>query len=135
MPLNRGIMARAQYRSRRKASGGRYHPLRTKRRRELSRYPASTKLGEEKRKILRIQGGNLKQFIVSTSSISVSTASAAGKGKTRKVKILNVVENPANPNLVRRNILTKGAIVETELGRVRVTSRPGQEGSLNGILL
>ena len=50
-------------------------------------------------------------------------------------KILNVVENSANPHLVRRNILTKGAIVETEMGKVKVTSRPGQDACLNGIAL
>jgi len=57
------------------------------------------------------------------------------KGKTQKTEILNVVENPANPNLVRRNVITKGAVVETKLGRVRVTSRPGQEGTVNGVLV
>ena len=56
-------------------------------------------------------------------------------GKTQKTEILNVVGNPANPNLVRRNILTKGAVVETKLGRARITSRPGQEGTINGILV
>ena len=57
------------------------------------------------------------------------------KGKATKVEIINVVENPANPHLVRRNIITKGAIVETKLGKVRITSRPGQEAALNGVLI
>ena len=57
------------------------------------------------------------------------------KGKTTKTQILNVIENAANPHLVRRNIITKGAIVETKLGKVKVTSRPGQEGMISGMLV
>jgi len=49
--------------------------------------------------------------------------------------MINVTENFANPNLVRRNILTKGTVVETKLGKVKITSRPGQEGTVNGKLL
>jgi len=45
------------------------------------------------------------------------------------------VETPSNKFLARQNVLTKGAIVETELGKVRITNRPTQEGVLNGILL
>ena len=43
--------------------------------------------------------------------------------------------NSANPNYVRRNIITKGAIVETPEGNAKVTSRPGQDGVINGILI
>ena len=54
---------------------------------------------------------------------------------TKPAKIITVRENPANPNYVQRNIVTKGAILETELGLVRVISRPGQDGVLNGVRL
>ena len=40
-----------------------------------------------------------------------------------------------DPNYVRRNILTKGAIVETELGRARITSRPGMDGIISGVVI
>ena len=63
--------------------------------------------------------------------INVSDAS----GKTKRVEMTNVVENSADPNYVRRNILTKGAIVETEMGRVRITSRPGMDGVISGVLV
>jgi small subunit ribosomal protein S8e len=49
--------------------------------------------------------------------------------------MLSVVENQANPHFVRRNIVTKGAVVETELGRVRITSRTGQDGVVNAVLI
>jgi SSU ribosomal protein S8E len=50
-------------------------------------------------------------------------------------EIKNVVENPANPHYVRRNIINKGAVLETNMGKIKVTSRSGQNGALNGVLL
>lgn len=125
-------MARSQERSKRKASGGRYHYSRSKMQYELAGFPASTKLSPEKRvRTVRLLGGNQKQVTLATNIINVTDK----KGKTVKTEITNVIENPANPQLVIRNIITKGAIVETKLGKARVTSRSGQEGSLNGVLV
>lgn len=125
-------MARSQARSLRKASGGRYHSMRTKRKYELARYPAQTKVDPVvKMKKKRTLGGNRKNAVLTTNLINVTDK----KGKATKTEILTVVENPANPNLVRRNILTKGAVVDTKMGKVRVTNRPGQEGSVSGVLL
>jgi len=56
-------------------------------------------------------------------------------GKRSKSKLLRVIRNPANVDYQRRGVITKGAIVETELGQARVTSRPGQDGVINAILL
>jgi len=125
-------MARSQEKPRRKASGGRYHPYRTKKRHELAGFPAQTKLeAAEKQKTRRVRGGSRKYILLEAKQISVADA----KGKVAKTDILNVVGNPANPHLVRRNIITKGAVVETKLGKARVTSRPGQHGVVNGILV
>lgn len=125
-------MARSQTRSKRKPSGGRYHSARGKKKQELAGYSANTKISEKtKVRSKRVLGGNKKQKILSTKLISV----ADKKGKTTKTEVLDVLENPANPHLVRRNIITKGAIVETKLGKAKVTSRPGQEGALHGVLL
>jgi small subunit ribosomal protein S8e len=55
-------------------------------------------------------------------------------GKTSAVTIENVTDNEANEHYVRRNILTKGSIIKTELGDARITSRPGQDGVVNAIL-
>ena len=57
------------------------------------------------------------------------------KGKVTRTKILTVTENPANPNYVQRNIITKGAIIQTELGNARITSRMGQDGVVNAVLI
>ncbi len=123
-------MARSQERSQRKATGGRYHQVRTKRKFELAGFLANTKLGKvQKVQQKRTIGGSQKVSMLEAFQINVTDKD----GKSTKVKITNVVDNPANPHLVRRNIITKGSIVETEKGRARVTSRPGQEGTLNGV--
>ncbi len=124
-------MARSQARSKRKVSGGRYHPARSKRGTELAGYPAMTKIDESaKLRTKRVIGGNTKNYLLTAKEINV-----ANKGKVTKTEMVNVLENPANPNLVGRNVITKGAIVETKLGKVRITSRPGQEGSVSGVLI
>jgi small subunit ribosomal protein S8e len=56
-------------------------------------------------------------------------------GETKKVKIQTVEKNTANPNFVRRNLLTKGAVIKTEIGHARIMSRPGQDGVINAVLL
>jgi small subunit ribosomal protein S8e len=56
-------------------------------------------------------------------------------GKTEKTEIRGVVKNPANVDYQRRGVITKGAVVETPLGQARVTSRPGQHGVVNAILI
>ncbi len=124
-------MARSQCRSQRKVTGGRYHSYRTKKSSELSGFPANTKLGEKKLTTKRILGGHTKKALLQANEISVTDK----KGKTIKTNMVNVIENPANSNLVRRNIITKGCVVETKLGKVRVTSRPGQTSSVSGKLL
>ena len=58
------------------------------------------------------------------------------KNKTsKKIEIKNVLETPSNRFLARQNIITKGTIVETELGKAKITNRPSQEGVVNGILI
>mgnify|MGYP002622480281 CR=1 FL=1 len=126
-------MVTSQRRANRKASGGRYTTSdRSKRKKELNRYPANTKIAEStKSKTIRACGGTLKHKLLATSAVNVVDK----KGKSSKTVILNVVENAANPHLVRRNILTKGAIIETKLGKAQISNRPGQEGCINAVLL
>jgi small subunit ribosomal protein S8e len=125
-------MARSQEKSLRKASGGRLRSARTKRRFELAGFPANTKIADQTvLRQKRVLGGHHKSYLLTTKVINVSDQ----KGKTQKAEIITVLENPANPHLVRRNILTKGAVVNTKLGKVKITSRPGQDGIVNGILL
>ncbi len=124
-------MAKSSFRSLRKASGGRYHSHRSKRKFALSSQPTFTKLGKRNTRKARTLGGHQKTALFSVEEANVSDK----KGKITKVKIKTVLENAANIQLVRRNILTKGAVIETELGKARITNRPGQEGCINAVLI
>ncbi len=119
-----------QGRSRRKRTGGRLRPIRKKRRFEISRELQHATIGTGTVKRYRVRGGNEKLRILTASSVNVYDPAT----KTMKVaKVVTVRENPANPNYVQRNIITRGAILETDLGLVQIRSRPGQDGILNGV--
>lgn len=116
----------------RKPSGGRKRAYRGKRKFERGSFPAETMLGERKRKIDRGRGGNVKIKILSDNYACVTDPKT---GKTEKVEISRVIRNPANVDYDRRGVITKGAIIETSLGLARVTSRPGQNGVINAVLI
>jgi len=126
------LMAIWQGKSNRKPTGGRLKKNRGKRKYELGREAAETRIGERKMRTIRTRGGNRKLRLVTDTQINVVDPDT---NKVEVAEILNVIENRANPHFVRRNIITKGAIVETSKGIARVTSRPGQHGILNGILI
>ncbi|MCK4269002.1 MAG: 30S ribosomal protein S8e [Methanogenium sp.] len=121
-----------QGRSVRKETGGRVSLSRGKRKSEIGRSPADTHLGDDRRKLIRTHGGNLKVRALRACYASVSNPKT---GETKKVLIENVEKNTANPNYVRRNLLTKGAIIKTEMGLARIASRPGQDGIINAVLV
>jgi small subunit ribosomal protein S8e len=116
----------------RKPSGGRLIAARNKRRFEVAPEDAETKLGEHVQKLIRGRAASQKVKLLATSTINVMDKKS---GKAKKATIKTVTENPANIHYVRRNILTKGAVVDTDMGKVKVTSRPGQSGALSGVLL
>lgn len=117
-------------RSKRKPSGGRLRDNSKKLRRELGRDAIHVKIEKRKAKKLRIRGGGSKLVLVSEMFANVAVGKAS-----KKAKILSVIKNPANPNLVRQNIITKGCTIQTDMGKALVTSRPGQSGLVNAILL
>ena len=116
----------------RKASSGRKRRYRKKRKSEKGSFPTETTLGKLKKKVSHGRGGNVKTRLLSAKSANVSDPSA---GKTEKVEILRVTENPANLDYDRRGVITKGTIIETSLGAARVTSRLGQDGVVNAVLI
>ncbi|HLP79424.1 MAG TPA: 30S ribosomal protein S8e [Acidobacteriota bacterium] len=126
-------MATERTRSIRKSTGGRYKTLYRKSRQYARvQAPALTKLGESKTRVTRATAGMQKVKLLSVNKISVADP------KTKKVKqatIKTVKQNDANINFIIRNIMNKGAVVETDLGLVKITSRPGQNASLSGVLL
>ena len=125
-------MAVIQGRSKRKITGGINTSAFTKRLHALGRSPSYTKIGKKRVSDLIARGGATKKALLSVDVINVYDPT---EKKYKQLKIKSVVESPANRNFFKRNIITKGSIVETEEGRVKVTSRPGQEACISGILL
>lgn len=114
----------------RKPTGGKINIGRGKRKYELGSLPLHTEIGKAKIKIVRTKGGGKKVKASSVEFVNV----VSGK-EAKKVKILDVVETPSEPNLARRKIITKASIVKTELGLVKITSRPSQHGIVNAVAL
>ncbi len=125
-------MAIVQSRSRRKPSGGRYISQRKKKLHELGRATTLTKLGSDYSTILRVRGGQKKIRIVRAQVANVFDPESK---KHIKLKIETIADNPANRHFIRRNIITRGAVLKTEKGNARVTSRPAQDGVINAVLI
>jgi small subunit ribosomal protein S8e len=114
----------------RKATGGRYKRPKKKKLTGRTSQTRIVKLGDKKTKTLKTRGGNKKLV-----SFLGNTANIISKGKGKKSAIKNVIETPSNTFLARQNILVKGAIIETELGKAKITNRPSQEGNVQAILI
>lgn len=125
-------MALTNIRSRRKPSGGRYRSFISKRKHAIAGKPTLTKLGKESYKNIRAIGGNPKAKILNTDVVNLLDRKSKAY---QKVKIAKIVESPANRHFVRRNIITKGTVIETEKGKAVITSRPGQNKVLNAVLV
>ncbi|MEK6895641.1 MAG: 30S ribosomal protein S8e [Nanoarchaeota archaeon] len=115
----------------RKISGGKYIQNRKKKKYELKGQKINVKLGDDKRKNYRTMGGNQKIKMLRAKTINVKVS----EKQIKKAEIQNVLETPSNRFLARQNILTKGTIVLTNLGKVRITNRPTQDGVLNGTII
>ena len=125
-------MALSQARPRRKKTGGRYIAYRKKRQYELGREPSFTKLGKKRIQVIRTMGANRKLRLLSTDTANLFDP----KTKSfKQIKIKTITDNPANRHFIRRNIMTKGSVIDTELGKAKVTSRPGQDGVVNAVLI
>ncbi len=125
-------MSVSQARSRRKKTGARYKSTRSKKHHECGRPATKPRIGERKSKLMRGRGGRSKEILLRADEINLMDPKTR---KCTKAKIKTVADNPANRNFIRANILTKGTVVDTDKGRARVTNRPGQEGTVNGVLV
>jgi small subunit ribosomal protein S8e len=126
-------MAISQRRSLRKPTGGRYKKgARKKKGYELGRQPSLTHIGSRRAKTIRTMGSNRKIRVYSEETANLYDPKTK---KYAKAKIKNVVENPANRHFIRRNIMTKGSVIDTDKGKAKITSRPGQDGAVNAVLI
>ena len=123
-----------QARDLKKPSGGkRRRNYKVKRRALIGRpFVPAILAKEEKRRLVRGRGGNVK---VKVRMVRFANVADKASGKVEKAEILGVVETPANREYKKRNIITKGTVIETSKGLAVVTSRPGQDGVVNAILI
>ena len=125
-------MALSQAKAKKSPTGAKYKMSRKKKQFELGSNPTLTKLDKNRKRTVRVLGGNLKTRLLSADTANVLDP------KTKKfiqAKILTIVDNPANRHFVRRNIITKGCVISTDKGKARVTSRPGQSSVVNAVLV
>ena len=123
-------MAITQHQSKRKFTGGLRKKLRKKKKRDFGSDFIPVKIGEQRKKIEEGLANFRKERLLQTNKANVFDKTT---GKAQLTKILDVKENPANPHFVRMGVITKGAIIETELGLAKVVSRPGQHGVVNAV--
>ena len=105
---------------------------RKKRRFERGSFAAETSMGKRKLRTIRKRGGIRKTKALREKQVNIFVSTT---GKAEKTEILRVARNPANVGYDRRGVITKGALIETKLGLARVTSRPGQHGLINALLV
>ena len=113
-----------------KITGGRRHVLRSRRKYEIDRFPNEALTGDQITITRKVRGKNIKTSIKTIDSVNLAIDS-----KVKRVKIIKVLENATNNDYQRRGVISKGAILETEEGKCRVVSRPGQHGTVNAILV
>lgn len=116
----------------RKLTGGKRRPGRSRRAHEADDYPFEPVAGETIRAPKRMRGGHISFGLRAAAEANVYDSSS---GKTVKSKIIRVTENRANREYERRGVITKGATIETDLGTARVTSRPSDDGVVNAVLV
>ncbi|RMW38548.1 MAG: 30S ribosomal protein S8e [Nitrosopumilus sp.] len=114
-----------------KTTGGRRHPLRIRRKYETDRYPNEAVTGAQVTVTRIVRGKNRKTAVKTIDFVNLAT----GDAKVKKAKILKVLDNATNNDYKRRGIITKGAILETQEGKCKVVSKPGQNGIVNAILV
>ena len=119
-------------RTSRKPTGGLYNIARDKRKYEMGHLPTMTKIGTQKIKTITTKANTKKMKVLVAQFANVLDPKTK---KFVKSAIKTVDECPANRHFVRRNIVVKGAVITTEAGKAKVTSRPGQDGTVNAVLI
>jgi small subunit ribosomal protein S8e len=114
-----------------KITGGRRHPLRIRRKYEIDRFPNEPVNDAQITVTRSVRGKNTKTALKAIDFVNLAT----GDSKVKKTKIIKVLDNTTNNDYKRRGIITKGAILETQEGKCRVVSRPGQSGTVNAVLI
>lgn len=98
----------------------------------MGRNPTETLMGEPKKMTIDSRSNAKKTPALRLTQVNVTDPS---KNVTYRAELQDVEKNPANMDYQRRKVITRGTIIKTSKGRARVTSRPGQDGILNAVLI
>jgi small subunit ribosomal protein S8e len=97
-------------------TGGKKKKWRKKRKYELGRQSSNTKIGTKRLSMIRVRGGSYKKRALSLEAGNFSYLSL---NITKKSKIISVVYNSTNNELVRTNTLVKGSIIQIDSSAFR----------------
>ena len=114
-----------------KITGGIRHPLKTRQKFQMDRYPNEALMGDQETTTRKTRGNNRKTGLKKVSHVNLVLSDA----KIKRSKITKVLENQTNNDYQRRGVITKGAILETEDGKCKVISRTGRCGIINAVLV
>jgi small subunit ribosomal protein S8e len=103
-------------RHKRRATGGRMPVHQKKRKFEMGRQAANTKLGTSRVRPVRSRGGNYKYRAL---RIDTGNFSWGSESITRKTRVLDVVYNATNNELVRTKTIVKNCIVSIDANPFR----------------
>ncbi len=121
----------ASSRSKSSGNGKRKIKFRDKRRSETGNYFSATKLAENDEHVpVRRRGGTVTARLRKAGSVNLLT-----KDGYKLAKIKGVLESKDNRNFARQNIITKGTIINTDMGKAVVTNRPGRSGAVTAKLI
>ena len=120
-------MSKSTAPSSRKIGGGYKNKRRDKRKRELIEVPMPVQIGETRTKSVRTLGGHAK---IKPLKVKFGNMFDPTSKKLMKVEMIRVLDNKANRSYARRNIITKGSVIETKEGSAVVVNRPGQDGQV-----
>jgi len=115
-----------------KITGGRRKAYRKKRRHESGGFATETRFDTSSRVTKKVHSSILKVKLLANKEVNVTDKT---KNITKRAKILRVISNQVNADYDRRKIITKGTLIETSIGEATITSRPGQHGILNAVLM
>ena len=119
-------------RSTRTVTGARLKRFRSNRKHQMGRTPTETLMGDAKRIMIDSRSRVKKTPALRLDQVNVTDPS---KNVTFRAELQDVERNPANMDYQRRKVITRGTIIKTSKGRARVTSRPGQDGIINAVLI
>ena len=126
-----GVQIHRKADTKRSGNGTKKLKFRDKKRSEVGNYFSATKLSDAN----LVTSVRRRGAAVGRKLKRAGFANLLTKDGYKKAKITGVLESPDNRNFARQNIITKGTIITTELGKAVVINRPGREGAINAKLV